>query len=303
MDASTNNQLAAIGTWAAVVLAIWKSAEKYKPLASPQASETALSLFQPHRLERETAAWAAAFADVVNVLFTSKHWTKKCLMRSCCFSFGAIAVGTVLLAFIRPMEVRDGYLNASWVDNVIHAWAIMLTLLIDFLALWFTRRLVDTARTASNFGMTFCIWASLFVIHFILAFSLHVFRLVSSNLILVSVEFVTGQTEIFFPRLQTPLHFVHVVWDLLIVHVRIPEWLVEVPLIWSTFLTAFWMLLYVLAQPVVKVGRYGTALVEILRKVIDVDKEPILTVAAILVVTWTLLWFFILLPLTRFLGT
>src|SRR5262249_37473861 len=135
--------------------------------------------------------------------------------------------------------------------------------------------------------------------HTIMIFVLAVIWIWSANHLLTAVDRLLGHHE---PGLnyKSIANSVRTIWHLLTFSVPKPAWLVSVPMYYSGFLSVVWLLLYAAASPLTRLANQIEPSVTLVRRSLKRDK-PFHAFAIFVLVAWTFLYLFLVLPLAYFL--
>ena len=289
----------ALGTWGVVAGALWKVADKLDSIAPESARETAKSLLHPGRIQRGMSTWAQAFQDMLALVFGTRHWSWRCFLQSCRASLLVILCGYLVLGIFKADLLLKGFVSGGWIGHAIDAWSVVWNLVIDFLALGITRGFVGlmTAHECRRNNTSLVILLA--CTHWMLAFLLVAIGLRVSNLLLIEIHSFVGDVRDFEPRPRDLIHFLGTTWQLLTLRFPEPAWWVFVPLVWSTFFTVFWLLLYAAARPMLGLASHAETTMKFIRKyVADVEAKPFHAVAVAIIAVWSVIYFIVLLPLS-----
>ena len=254
------NSLISAATWGSVSALIWKLADtldRLHPQNSNPPSETrerALRLIRPVYIGRVGAAWAHSFRDAFNAVFTSRHWDRRCLKASAISSIVTIVLATLFLAAFRPADIWRGLSESTWVDQIIEACSILQAIACNFFALWVTRKCINLMIRLPAPKFQGAIVAVLFATHAGISFVLQFVDLIATNRVLIAIWCFTGDTPSFYPNYISLGKAAEISWRVLTLDRLTWHWLLSVPVAWSTFLTASWLVLYVAASSLIRLG-------------------------------------------------
>jgi hypothetical protein len=241
-------------------------------------------------------SWSSTFIDMFDTVFTSRHYSLKCFLRSCLASYAAVAItGLLWLVFRVPLmmifgRARVGAAGSLW---MFLGFALFANVFPDYLSLLKTRKLLSLMRNSGALRRMF-----LLVLDFTIAY------IIATVTTVIAFTFMFA----FYAPLQPGIsrwsyeftfsHLGGFFWQMLSYHLfslRVPRWGVF-SVMWfiPAFFASIWVWLYVGSGVLVRAVHHLDSVRVLMSRILNVENGPLRSVGLIAglilaLIYWTVL--------------
>jgi len=258
----------AIASWLSIVGGIYGLFSKAEDVIIEK-SKTAISNWLKNLdFTSELPNVPALFAETFDSIFTKKHFSDECILRSCVASL--ISVLMLFLISTMLFNLRDFFLELDvfWGAIGFISASFFFNFIPDYLSLLETRTLIKLARKTHS---------ATIIIILLLVDLLLTFIIFTINYFIISTISDKPFDPIIFSDILRAIQFDHYLSIFL----------------YSTFFTSVWLWLYAISGFIIKLISSTRKGLRFFQRHLDIDNKPLRSMAFVLITLITLTYFII----------